>query len=192
MSEQVEARSGYTVDGYFELVKQGSLQPDDQVELLDGTIVAEPPRDPEHAASTSQIDRVLRGVIGRRAAIRVQLPLVLGPYSAPEPDVAVVPGDEADYSRSHPATALLVVEVAGTTLPKDRLSKSRIYASAGICEYWLVNLQDDCVEVFRQPTPAAHCYSATLVADRGDRLSLVAFPDANVAVADLLPRREPR
>jgi Uma2 family endonuclease len=153
-------------------------------------IVAEPPQDPDHAASTSQIDRVLRDVIGRRAAIRVQLPLVLGPYSAPEPDVAVVPGDEADYARSHPTTALLVVEVGRTSLPKDRLSKSRIYASAGIVEYWLLNLRDDCVEVFRQPSPPTHCYANTFVARRGDRLSLVAFSDTRVLVDDLLPRRD--
>jgi Uma2 family endonuclease len=188
MSDQIEARSGYTVDGYFGLVRQGILRPDDRVELLDGMIIAEPPQDPDHAASTSQIDRVLREVIGRRAAIRVQLPLVLGPYSAPEPDVAVVPGDEADYARSHPTTALLVVEVGRTSLPKDRLSKSRIYALAGIAEYWLLNLRDDCVEVFRQPSCSAHCYASTFVACRGDRLSFIAFPDASVAVDDLLPR----
>ena len=188
MSDTREAHAGYTVEGYFGLVERGVLRPEDHVELLDGIIVAEPPQDPDHAAASSQIDRILHDVIGRRAAIRVQLPLVLGPYSAPEPDVAVVPGTESDYARRHPTTALLVVEVARTSLPKDRLSKSRLYAAAAIPEYWLVNLKDDCLEVFRQPDPVARSYTNNFVARRGEHVSLVEFPDASVAIDGLLPR----
>ena len=77
--------------------------------------------------------------------IRAQLPLMPSPTSAPEPDVAVVAGQRTDYDHCHPTTALLLVEIADTSLPQDRLTKSRIYAAAGIPEYWIVNLRDQCV-----------------------------------------------
>ncbi len=189
MTGHVEADTRYTVANYFALVRDGILQPDEHVELIEGVVVAEPPQDPEHSAVTSQIDRALREAIRRRAAIRVQFPLVLGKYSAPEPDVAVVPGTEADYADSHPTTALLVVEVARSSLPNDRLSKRRIYAAAGILEYWLVNLRDDCMEVYRRPDPAARTYATPRLARRGETIALVAFPDTALAVDDLLPRR---
>ena len=82
-----------------------------------------------------------------------------------------------------------MVEVSASSLPQDRLSKSRIYAGADVPEYWIVNLRDDGVEVFRQPDPGQRVYTARLVAGRGDRLELVALPGAAVAVDDLLPPR---
>jgi len=176
----------YTVERYFELVKEGVIAENDHVELLEGIIVAEPPQDPPHATDTTLVVDALRRAVGARALIRVQMPLVVGRYSVPEPDVAVVPGTVLDYAQAHPDTALLVVEVAASSLPKDRLSKSRIYAAAGIPEYWLVNLRDGCVEVFRMPDGSARQYADRLVVRRGDRLSIVALPDASVAVDDLL------
>src|SRR5207249_5011895 len=112
----------------FGLVNEGALQPDDRVELLEGVVVSMAPQSPEHASATSRIDRTLREAVGRRAVIRVQCPLLAGRYSIPEPDIAVVPGKEADYDHEHPREALLAVEVADSSLAQDRLTKSRIYA----------------------------------------------------------------
>jgi Uma2 family endonuclease len=189
MAPAAPAESRYTTEAYFDLIAAGIVRPDDRVELLEGVIVAMSPQNPPHAAATSQVDRALREAIGRRAAIRVQLPLLAGPYSAPEPDVAVVPGRESDYYDTHPTTALLVVEVADSSLIQDRLTKAAVYAAAGIREYWLVNLRDDCVEVFRAPDPAARRYTEKREAHRGDRLDLVAIAGASVPVADILPER---
>ncbi len=80
-----------------------------------------------------------------------------------------------------------MVEVADTSLLQDRLTKAAIYAAAGIPEYWLINLRDDCVEVFRAPEPQMSRYAETFVAPRGTRLDVCAVPDASVAVSDLLP-----
>jgi Uma2 family endonuclease len=179
----------YTVEAYFGLVGRGVLSADDHVELLDGVIISEPPPDPEHAAGTTMADDAVRKAIGDRASVRVQQPLRLGAYSAPEPDLAVVPGRASDYAHQHPGTAHLVLEVAHSSLPKDRLSKSRIYAAANIPEYWIVNLRDDCVEVFRDPDSAQRAYATTQIAQRGERLDLTALPGASVAVDDLLPPR---
>ena len=87
--------------------------------------------------------------------------------------------------------ALLIVEVADTSLPQDRLSKARIYAAASCPEYWIVNLRDDCIEVFRVPDPGAGRFVNTAVAHRGERVELLSFPGTSVAVADLLPTPRP-
>ena len=190
MGELTSREIRYTTERYFGLVEEGTLSPDDHVELLEGVIVAEPPQEPRHASGTTRIADALREAIGRRAVLRVQLPLIAGRYSAPEPDVAVVPGKNSDYDRAHPATALLVVEVADSSLPQDRLTKSRIYAGAAVLEYWIVNLRDDCVEVFRRPDAETRLYAERQVAGRGDTLSLTAFPGSTIAVDDLLPGRD--
>jgi len=191
MADTAPAATRYTTARFFGLVDQGVLRPDDRVELLEGAVVAMSPQNPRHASVTSQIDRVLRDAIGSRAAIRVQLPLVAGPYSVPEPDVAVVSGQEGDYCEAHPTTALLVIEVADTSLLQDRLTKSTIYASAGIPEYWIVNLVDECVEVFRSPNRQSKRYADGRIVRHGERLDLVGVEGGSVLVDLLLPRRTP-
>lgn len=177
----------YTVDEYFGLVAGGLLHPDDRVELLEGVIVAMAPQNPPHAGTITIASDAIRSSLGDRAVIRVQLPLILGPHSAPEPDIAVVPGPAADYFNRHPTTAWLLVEVAEASLPQDRLTKARMYAAAAIPEYWIINVRERCVEVFRQPDQALHAYRGVTTARRGDRLELWALPGAVVQVTDLLP-----
>src|SRR6266446_7761345 len=172
MTQPAQAESKYTSEAYFGLVDGRVLHPDDRVELLEGVIVAISPQNPPHASAIAQVDDALRGAIGKRAVVRVQSPLITGPYSVPEPDVAIVPGRLADYYTAHPTTALLVVEVADSSLLQDRLTKAAVYASASIPEYWIVNLRDDCVEVFRAPEPALHRYAQATVAHRGERLDV--------------------
>jgi Uma2 family endonuclease len=101
----------------------------------------------------------------------------------------VVPGQLSDYDREHPATALLIVEAADSSLIQDRITKAPMYAAAGVPEYWLVNLHDDCVEVFRAPEPEARRYAERRVARRGEGLELATLAGAGVAVDDLLPGR---
>lgn len=186
MSTTEQRATGYSVESYFGLVRSGELAPDDHVELLDGVIVAEPPQDPPHASAISRLTRCLGTAIGKSAVVRVQLPLIAGPFSVPEPDLAVVAGRDSDYDTKHPTAALLIVEVSFSSLPQDRLSKQRIYAAAACPEYWIVNLRDECVEVYRAPDVKARVYAERSVAYRGEELNLVAFPDVSVCVADLL------
>jgi Uma2 family endonuclease len=179
----------FTVERYFALAEQGVLEPDDRVELLEGVVVAVSPRSGRHDAGIHLVLEALRGALGPRAVIRVQSALLIGQHSAPEPDVAVVPGAIRDYDNKHPTSAYLVVEVADSTLPQDRITKARMYAGAGIPEYWIVNLRDDRVEVFRDPDATRRVYRSAAVARAGERLSFVAYSDATVAVGDLLPAR---
>ena len=174
-------------DRYFELVDEGILEPDDRVELLEGVVVAMSPQSPRHAGVVSCAYRALTRAVGERAAIRVQLPLVLGQHSVPDPDVAIVLGHESDYLRAHPTRALLVVEVADSSLQQDRLTKLGIYAAAGVPEVWIVNLRKNCVEIFRRPSRGSRRYRSTNTAARGDTLTPVSFSDVRIAVEKLLP-----
>jgi Uma2 family endonuclease len=180
----------WTAERYLHLVDEGVLGPDDRVELLEGVIVAMAPHNEPHAAGVRRVEQALHRAVGERAVVQVQLSLISGRYSVPEPDAAVLPGSIADYDRGHPRTALLVVEVADTSLKQDRLTKRAIYAAAGIAEYWIVNLRDDCVEIRRQPEPAARRYASTAIARRGERIALAALPGVTIAIDDLLPSPE--
>jgi Uma2 family endonuclease len=184
---QPESAGRFTVERYLALVDEGVLAPDDRVELLEGVVVAMAPQNTPHASAVARVTTILIEAIGRRAVVRSQLSFVAGPYSMPEPDVAVVPGRFEDYDHAHPRSAVLVVEVADSSLKQDRLTKAMIYAVAEVPEYWIVNVVHGRVEVHRDPDRAARRYRSVTVADRGARIAPVAFPDVSVRVDDLLP-----
>lgn len=123
------------------------------------------------------------------------MPISVGNSSQPEPDIAAVARDERAYEDAHPTTALLAVEVADTSLRFDRSTKAALYARAGIREYWILNLNDRLLEVFRQPralsgNPLGYGYAQTSVYDETQTVSPEFMPDAVIAIADLLPRRQ--
>ena len=177
-----------TVEQFFGLVETGVLTEDDRVELLEGVIVAMSPTHPAHDSAVTRVSAALYDAVARRAVVRTQCSLIVG-RSVPEPDVAVVPGSFADYDTAHPREALLIVEVADSSLPQDRISKARIYAAAGVPEYWIVNLREGVVEVLREPDVATARYRTSRLAQPDDRLELAALPGASVTVSDLLPGR---
>jgi len=176
-----------TVDRYLGLVEAGVLSEDDRVELLEGVVVAMTPSNPPHAAVVTMATRALLRAVGERASVRTQCTLVLGRFSAPEPDVAVVPGSDRDYLSDHPRTALLVVEVADTSLQQDRITKAAIYAAAGIPEYWIVNLREAVVEAMCDPDREHARYRDARTCERGERIELAALPGTSMVLADLLP-----
>lgn len=176
----------YTVDEYFALVETGQLAEDDRVELLEGVIVGKSPQTPRHASVITLVQKVLDAVFAGDLVFS-QRPFIASSRSAPEPDLAVVRGGVRDYMDRHPAEALLVVEVADSSLTQDRLSKSRIYAAAGVPEYWIVNLPDEILEVYRSPDRAARLYGETQVLDRSAAVTPLHAPESQIPVADLLP-----
>jgi Uma2 family endonuclease len=172
---------------YFALIDHGGLEPDDRVELLEGVIVTVAPANPLHEAVTDKVARALIATVGNRAAVRIEKSLHVGMFSTPHPDVAVVPGSLDDYLVTRPQTAVLVVEVADSSLAQDRITKAAIYAAAGIPEYWIVDLRHHVVRVSRAPNVSAARYEQVEIARRGQRLALVAMSGASVAVDDLVP-----
>lgn len=136
---------------YDLLVEQDVFGEDERIQLLDGELVTLSPQKPPHAGIVEALtERLVPALVGR-ARVRVQLPLVAGELSEPEPDVAVVPADEP--RDRHPQRALLVIEVADTTLSLDLVRKARIYAEAQVPAYWVIDVNADLVHVHRDPTP---------------------------------------
>jgi len=158
-----------------------------KVELVEGEVITVSPMGAGHAATIAKVTRVLFQVFGEGFTIRVQLPLAIEPESEPEPDIAVVLGSPDDYIDEHPSTAILVVEVSDTSLLYDRTEKAKVYAKAGIPEYWIVNLLDRQVEVYRRPQGQG--YAEVQVLKGGEFLSPLSKPEAKIPVDHLLPAR---
>lgn len=175
----------WTRNEYYRMAETGILRPDDRVELIDGAVLTKAPQASAHATAVLLAAGALRGVFGQGFDARPQLPLALDDASEPEPDLTVVPGAPRDYRESHPSTALLVVEVAETSLAFDRGVKKALYARAGIPEYWIVDLAARAVEVYRSPRGVDYRDHRTL--DERDSIAPLAPAGAGVAVADLLP-----
>ena len=167
---------------YDRLIELG-LFDDERVELLRGVLVKMSPQRAPHASTVQKLTQLLIAWSQGKLSVRSQLPLALSDDTEPEPDVAVVPS--GDYEVEHPRTALLIIEVSDTTLKKDR-AKAAMYASAGVGEYWIVNLAARTVEVHVSPDGDRYGEVRTLRA--GDTLRPPALPDLAVAVTDILPR----
>jgi Uma2 family endonuclease len=167
---------------YERLAADGCFE-DEKVELLFGVVVPMAPIDPSHSESTEVIGEVLRRKLGDRARVRSQNPFAASDISEPEPDVFVVPN--GDYWREHPARAFLVVEVARSSLPRDRGPKLALYALAEVDEYWIVNHVEGVVEVYRDRHAGEWRRKSTH--QRGETIAMVAFPDVEVAVSEVLP-----
>jgi Uma2 family endonuclease len=120
------------------------------------------------------------------------MPVALDEESEPEPDTCVVPGHPRDYRDAHPERPVLIVEVSLSRLGFDRERKGSLYARAGIADYWIVNIPDGRVEVYREPVPDGAApfgwrYGRALTLGPAERVSPLAATAAAVAVADLLP-----
>jgi len=184
-SDLLESGRRITVDEYHRMIETGSLGEDDRVQLIAGTVVAMTPQGPAHALAIQSLTRLVGQGLPADLAIRVQLPLTLPDDSEPEPDLAVVRLADARSRDHHPRTALLVVEVAGDSLPVDRQTKAIVYARAGIPEYWIVNLAESTVEVHREPDPAMGAYRTKAVVSSDDTLAATSVPGLRIDVADL-------
>lgn len=146
-----------SVDQYHAMIHAGILTDDDPVELLDGWLVFKMPKKPPHILVTLLIRQALERLVPAGWYVNTQEPITTND-SEPEPDVVVIRGEPRDYLDHHPGPhhVALVVEVADTTLPRDRGLKKRLYALAGIPVYWIANLPETQFEVYTDPSgPAA-------------------------------------
>ncbi len=177
----------WSIADYHQMIEAGILDEDDRVELLEGKIVCMSPQRPFHAASVQRSSRLLFNLLSDRAEIRVQLPVILGNDSEPEPDLAVVRFDNYEYSFRHPEVLdiYLLIEVADSTIAKDRKQKARIYAKNQVLEYWILDLQKRQVYVFRQPEE--NIYREELILSSNDSIAMQAFPNEAIALDAMFP-----
>ena len=166
---------------YDQLVSLGVFE-GERVELLEGALVAMSPIGAPHNASVQKLDRLLQLALNERALVRCQMSFVALDISEPEPDLAVVP--LRDYDTDHPDQAYLIVEVAESSVAYDRGRKRRVYASCGVPEYWIVNIPERCIEVYREPDVDSYVHSERYVP--GQTLHIAAFSDVSIAVSDVI------
>jgi Uma2 family endonuclease len=182
----------FTRDQYRSLAEHGFFD-GRRVCLLHGEIIEMPAMKEPHATGVSLVMSAMRRVFPTGHNVRPQMPLDVNTANDPEPDVVVVPGDERTYTRSPtapPAThALIVVEVAHHTLFQDITEKAELYATAGVQDYWVLDVENNRLLVFRDPQPGAGTvtYRTTLTLTTGDTITLLAVPGTPIAVADLIP-----
>jgi Uma2 family endonuclease len=181
-------RKRFTLDEYHRMGEVGILHEDDRVELIEGEIVEMTPIGSRHAATVGRIHNVLARVLGERAIVWSQNPVIL-PHlvSVPQPDALVLAPRADGYARAlpEPSDVRLLVEVADSSLAYDRGLKIPLYARAGVAEVWLVDVEARDITAHRAPGGRRYADVRSVRIDR--RLAPLAFPDISVAVAELIP-----
>jgi len=177
----------WTVKEYHKLGEMGFFHPEERVELLSGNIIKMSAKGTAHTSATRRTASVLRDLLGNQAAIYTQDPIALDDNSEPEPDIAVVRIDPFDYATHHPTPSevYLIIEVADSSLTFDREIKAKIYARSGIADYWVVNVGDRQLHVFREP--AADGYQSEVILGETASISPIEFPAFNIAIQAMLP-----
>ncbi len=185
----------FSVEEYHRLIELGILEGTPRIELLDGLLIEMSAFTAYHRTCVHQLYDHLSERIGRRAQVFMQSPITLADQQTePEPDVVIARSRQDKYVQRHPypEEVLLVSEVAYSTLESDQKIKGATYAAAGIREYWLWNLQDWQLEVYREPMTLAvgHAgYRVCTVYLADETIAPLAFPDCTVRVGDILPAR---
>lgn len=190
---------GLTLEQYHAMIERGILEEGAPIELLDGFLIhkdrAKMGDDPltvgtEHTKVVQRLMRFLRDVERHGCHFRVQQPIALPPDGEPEPDGAIARGTEEDYDTPPgPPEITCVIEVSDSSLHRDRVTKLRIYAAAGIPQYIIVNLVERVVEVYEAPVTGKGNYGRTLRLAAGDRVAFNCGADQVVPVeaSSLLP-----
>jgi Uma2 family endonuclease len=178
---------------YERLVEGGFLRSGDPVELVGGQLIVAEPQGSRHFATVRAVEEALRVAFGPGWEVRGQAPLALDDESEPEPDVVVVSGSFRDYVLRHPSRPALLVEVSDSSLALDRHHKGSLYARAGVADYWIVNLVDDVLEVWRDAVsdagaPFGWRYRTVTVLGPEASVSPLALSGGRLRVADLLLR----
>lgn len=170
----------WTIDEYHSMIEAGLLD-NRRVELIKGEIVEMPPEGEAHAYFSSEAENYLRGLVGTRATVRSGKPITLPDNSEPEPDIAIVQKLGREYLSHHPypENIFWLIEYSNSSLDKDLNLKTKIYAEAGIKEYWVVNLVKRQLIVFRDPQETEYASKSTL--DEGI-IYPVAFPNLAIEV----------
>jgi Uma2 family endonuclease len=178
----------WTVDEYHQLIDKGVFHPEERVELIAGQIIQMSPKGTAHTSATRRTSNVLRNFLGNRASVYTQDPIQLNNNSEPEPDLSVVRFDPLDYSQQHPTAAdvYLIIEVADTSLTYDTEIKAKLYAEAGITDYWVLDVSDRRLIVFREPHQQG--YQSQVILNEQQAITPLAFPDLAIAITDILPR----
>jgi Uma2 family endonuclease len=184
MAVEVETtRRRFTRAEYYRMAEAGILGEDDRVELIEGEIVQMSPIGSRHFAFVISLNRLLAVRLANDALVSVQSPVILTDDTEPQPDLAVLRPRAYKERKAYADDVLLLIEVADTSLAYDRTTKLRLYARAGIPEYWIVDCAAESVEVYRDPS--GESYRDVIRASAPATLRLKAFPDVELTLAEI-------
>lgn len=179
-----------TIDQYEQMARAGMFG-DSRVELIEGYVVSKMPPDPPHVSVVELTRAALQPLLPAGWHFREEKPIRLPDDNMHETDLAIVRGTIRDYVTRHPDSddIAAVVEVAASSVSRDRNAKLAIYAASGIPIYWIVNLIDDCLEIYSEPAPERRIYRSQQILGRTDQASLTidGHVQSPIAVAELLP-----
>ena len=177
---------------YDRLIDIGVFLSGEPLELLGGELIVSELQGSAHYTAIGLVEDALRAALGPGWLVRSQGPIEFDDESEPEPDIAVMRGDRRSYSHRHPSRPALVLEVAESSLVFDREHKGNLYARARLDDYWIVNLVDRVVEIYRRPVPDTSApfgsrYASKEVLSAESSVELLEVPGARILVSDLLP-----
>jgi Uma2 family endonuclease len=177
----------WTVQDYHQMSDLGILDPTERTELIAGQIVLMTAKGTPHVITLQLLATNIQDRLGKSALIRTQDPIRLDNFSEPEPDLAIVKGTILDYAEHHPVPEdiYLVIEVADSTLKQDCEVKDKLYARSNIPEYWVVDINNRQVRIFRDPTPTG--YGSQLILTETHSVSPLAFPEIVLSIDSILP-----
>jgi Uma2 family endonuclease len=194
MNEAIESSSSlhlkyWTVQEYHQMSDLGILDPSKRSELIAGQIILMTSKGTPHVLTLRLLATAIENALGDRSAVFVstQDPIRLDNFSEPEPDLVIVKGTILDYAKHHPVPEdiYLVVEVADSTLKQDCEIKDKLYARSSIAEYWVIDIKNRQVRIFRDPTPMG--YGSQLILTETHSVSPLAFPEIMLSIASILP-----
>lgn len=176
-----------TVKEYDAMIENGIFDENNHIELLDGIITEKMPKGTKHATLNDIIATRLIQKLNDKLCVKNQNPIWLDEFSEPEPDIVLAKLPLEKYFDNHPTPddIFLILEIADSTLSYDRETKGAVYARAGIRQYLLLNVQEQTVEDYREPS--ANGYESKQTRRAGESFNLAAFPDVVLQVADFLP-----
>lgn len=186
--ESVKIRR-WTRDEYYQMAEMGFFD-GKRVELIEGEIIETAPMKSLHATVVRLVLDVIRRVFIEGYIVDSQLPMSFSEITEPEPDVAIVKGEIKDFIQTHPKTAELIIEVSDATFRYDRTKKMNLYAENEIQEYWILNVKNRSLEVYRRPIRdegLGFIYTEIQIFTEKDSVSPLAAPAAKIKIADLLP-----
>ena len=178
----------WSVQEYHRMSELGLLDPNERTELIHGQITLMVAKGTTHVLALRSMSRLFDALLANEAAfVSTQDPIQLDDFSEPEPDLAIVQGNFWDYAEQHPRSdqVHLIVEIADSTLKRDCEIKDKIYSQAGIADYWVLDVKNRQLHIFRNPTPMG--YTQQIILNELDRVSPLVFPNLKIALTSILP-----
>lgn len=175
----------FKVEEYHRLIESNILHEDDRVELIEGRIIDMAPIVSRHAACVSRLNEIFSEKLQKRAILNIQNPICLTEYSELEPDIAIIKRRSDFYAEQlpQPEDVLLIIEVADSSLEYDCETKIPLYAKENIKEVWLVNLIENILQIYKEPTPEG--YNTMLKCRYNQKISPENFSDITLTVSEI-------